>query len=278
VNITAQELQEGQIAPDRLAEAVRAFRDTGLLVLDDVYSPEFIADTRAAYEVELERHIWSKGGLDALIGKTFGTNHIGFFPPLTLPIADPLLVAHPLVVQILTELLGKDAQCSFYHTNTAYPGSGYQPIHRDSPQLFGTQMSVAHPVTSLVLNVPLVDFTVKNGSTEVWPGTHLIVDSDPADGRDLEARAALLPSVRMNIKAGSLALRDMRAWHRGTPNNADYPRTMLAIVYHRGWLAEKTVSIPQSTWDAWPEAAKHIFRKNSVIPDVQHKPITWDER
>ena len=28
----------------------------------------------------------------------------------------------------------------------------------------------------MIIHIPLVDFTEENGSTEVWPGTHLITD------------------------------------------------------------------------------------------------------
>ena len=37
------------------------------------------------------------------------------------------------------------------------------------------------PVTSIVVNVPLVDFTVESGATEVWPGTHRLLDAEPND-------------------------------------------------------------------------------------------------
>ncbi len=277
MKLSAEELEQGQLESARLAEAVRTFQDTGLVVLENAYDRDFIAKVRAAYEAELDRFLAARGGLAALEGRTFGKNHIGFFPPLTLPLADARIAAHPVAVQIMKELLGPGLQCSFYHTNTAFPGSEYQPIHRDSSPLFGTEMSVPHPPVSLVLNVPLCDFTEENGSTEFWPGTHLIVDSISEEANRLEARAANLPSVRLNLPAGSFALRDLRCWHRGTPNRADYPRAMFAIVYQRGWLASLSITIPQSTWDSWPEAARRIFRKNRVVPDADHRPITWEE-
>lgn len=277
MRITIREREEGRLSEERLAQAVRTFRDAGVVVLEDVYDPEFIAEVRAACETELDRYIAARGGLDALEGKTFGKHHIGFFPPLTLPLADPRIAAPPLAVQIMTALLGPDLQCSFYHTNTALPGSGMQSVHRDSGSLFGVEMSLPHPVTALVLNIPLCDFTEENGSTEYWPGTHLIVDTAPEEAKALEARAEIMASRRLNMPVGSFALRDLRVWHRGMPNAADYPRTMFAIVYQRGWLASRPITIPQSTWKAWPETARHIFRRNTVVPDEEHRPLTWEE-
>ncbi len=275
MKLTNYELELGALPPDRAAEALRTFKDTGLLLLENAYSKAFIAEVRAAYDRELELHLQSLGGLEALEGKTFGKNHIGFFPPMVAPLADVRIAAHPIVVQLLTALLGGDLQCSFYHTNTACPGSEMQPIHRDTQPLFGTELGVPHPVTAIVLNIPLCDFTEENGSTEVWPGTHLIVDETPEQAKMLEARAAHLPSLRLNCSVGSLLLRDLRCWHRGMPNRAGYPRTMTAIVYERGWLSIKLTRIPQSTWDSWPESARHIFRKNLVVPDAEYRPSTW---
>ena len=263
------------LAPEKLTEAVRTFRDTGVVVVEDVFAPNLLKAVQADYDLQLADYLEKKGGLAALEGKTFGKNHIGFFPDMRTVIGDAALAANGFAVQIMTELLGSRLACSFYHTNTACPGSGVQPIHRDSQHLFGTEMSVPHPVCSLVLNIPLCDFNESNGSTEYWPGSHLIVDRNEEDTRNLLARASALPSARLNIKAGSFALRDMRVWHRGMPNNADYSRTMLAIVYHREFVAEKPIQIPESQWENWTESAKHIFRKNKVVPDEEYAPATW---
>lgn len=277
MKLTDDERASGRLSDERLALAVRTFRDVGYVVLEDAYDAAFLDTVRAAYDVELDRHLASKGGLAALKGKTFGENHIGFFPPMRGPLADERLAAHPIACQIMDALLGPDFRCSFYHTNTACPGSGYQPIHRDTGSLFGTEFPVAHPVGILVFNVPLCDFTEENGSTEVWPGTHLIVDADPADGARLDERAQLLPSQRTNVPAGSFILRDMRMWHRGMPNRSDHIRTMMAIVYQRAWLGDRPVTIPQSTWDTWSERARRVFRHNRVVPDDQHTPRTWED-
>ena len=266
MKIIPEELLAGALTPEHLQAAVRTFNDVGYVVLDNAYDLAFLETVRTAYEVVLKTFIESKGGLAALEGKTFGKNHIGFFPPLLGPIADTRLAAHPIAVQVMKELLGSDFECSFYHTNTALPGSGIQPVHRDTANLMG----VPHPVATLVLNIPLCDFTVENGSTEVWPGTHLTLG--PVD----DARTAAFPSTRTNVPAGSLILRDMRLWHRGMPNNADYPRTMFAIVYSRGFLRTPIITIPQTTWEAWSDDARRIFRFNQVVEDSEHKPRTWD--
>jgi ectoine hydroxylase-related dioxygenase (phytanoyl-CoA dioxygenase family) len=269
--------RESGLSGERLALALRTLSDAGYVVLENAFDAAFLSDVRATYDPLCDDHIRRQGGWDALDGKTFGERHVGFFPPLFAPLADARLAAHPAALSITHAALGEDAQCSFFHTNTCFPGSGWQPIHRDTPVLFGTQHTAPTPPTHLVINVPLVPFTLENGATEVWPGTHLIVDRDPADASKLEERAAFLPSTRTLLPLGSLVVRDLRMWHRGTPNNADHARTMLAIVYQRAWSACKHVTIPQTTWDSWPEAAKRLYRNNTVVPDAEHRAITWPE-
>jgi hypothetical protein len=269
MQLTAEERKEGSLSGERIAIALRTIRDSGLLLLEDLHDPAQIGELRAAYDAQLARHIAAKGGLEAINQRAFGHSHIGMVVPMVEPFASPQIVAHPIVVQLLDRLLGDDFCCTFYHSNTAYPGSGYQPTHRDNPPLFGSELSVAHPAAAIVLNVPLCDFTEQNGSTEVWPGSHLIVDVDPADAQALEERAAELASVRTNMRVGSVVLRDLRTWHRGTPNRAEYLRSMLAIVYRRGWLYQPAEdSIPQATWQAWPARVRQIFR---------HCPLTSAE-
>jgi hypothetical protein len=275
--LTNAEKKSGALSPERVNEAVRLFQDIGILGIANVYDPAFLTPVREAYDAQLEDYLAARGGLNALDGKTFGKNHIGFFPRLEGVIADHNLAAHPIAIQIMEKLLGTDFFCSFYHTNTACPGSGIQPIHRDSPHLFGDSLPVAHPTTSIVVNVPLCDFTEENGSTEYWPASHLVVDSTANGSPDLETRAARLPSIRLNFPLGSLCLRDLRAWHRGMPNNADYARTMFAIVYQRAWLSSVPMQIPQDIWDEWPERVQKIYRKNTIVAAEKYTAMTWDD-
>jgi len=268
VQLSADDVTNGRLADELLREALRQLRDTGLVVLEGVYARDWVARLRVAYEEELQRHIAARGGLDAINAKSFGKNHLGLHLPLVPPFSDPAIVANPIAVQVMSAALGDDLRCSFYHSNTAYPGSAYQPIHRDVPPLFGAELSVPTPVVHVVLNVPLCDFTLENGSTEVWPGSHLIVDTAQGEGRGdvLAQRVEGWPAMRTNIPAGSIVIRDLRMWHRGMPNNSHEARTMLAIVYQRGWSdVPKLLEIPRATWDAWPEPARHIFRHNTVV-------------
>jgi ectoine hydroxylase-related dioxygenase (phytanoyl-CoA dioxygenase family) len=99
----------------------------------------------------------------------------------------------------------------------------------------------------MVINVPLVTMTPKNGSTEIWLGTHsntTIADQegehgDRASGRIkgplLEERRKLRGPCQPTVKKGSVVVRDLRLWHGGKPNLGDVPRVMLAMIHFAPW-------------------------------------------
>jgi ectoine hydroxylase-related dioxygenase (phytanoyl-CoA dioxygenase family) len=274
MHLTPAEKTNRLLSNDTLAQALGTLRDAGYVVIEDVYDHAFIKELRASYDDLLERFLAVHGGIDG-VNKAkkngFGRSHIAMFLPFLPPFSDEQVVANPIALQVLSAVLGDTLTCSFYNSNTAYPGSGYQKIHRDIGLIFGTELQVPTPPTHLVLNIPLTDFTEENGSTEVWPGTHLLVDHIPADGQALEERAKLLPSQRTNVCTGSLVIRDMRMWHRGVPNQSQQVRTMLAIVYAREWLRpSKPVQIPRDIWNAWPPVAREVFRYNQVVDSVEY--------
>ncbi|KAG9004290.1 hypothetical protein FRB94_006829 [Tulasnella sp. JGI-2019a] len=77
----------------------------------------------------------------------------------------------PLATQVTSSVLGPLPRLSFISGNTALPPTATlppasQPTHSDA--------DIDHPACpfALVVNVPLVEMTPENGSTEVWLGTH----------------------------------------------------------------------------------------------------------
>ena len=162
-----------------------------------------------------------------------------------------------------------------YGNNTAWPNCSIQHIHRDAGHLFPDTPYVL-PMTKAVINIPLVDFTEKNGATEVWPSSHLMVDRPEDNQLSLEKRVQSLASVRMLIPAGSLVIRDMRCWHRGMPNKTAQPRPMLALVYFRRFHHEPDNStifrytLPQDNWQALPDISKTSTVLTNLANLIKH--------
>jgi hypothetical protein len=268
VKISSREIAESELSPDTLDAALLELRELGYVTLEAVLPPAWIGKMRTACDAVLEEYVAAQGGAEGIMEKRRG--HVGMFAPVRLPFMDPLAIENPFALQIMEAAMGKDLYCVFYNTNTAWPGSGIQGLHRDTAHLF-PELSFALPVATVVVNINLVDFTMESGSTEVWPGTHLVVDG-PLGYSTYEERAMRHPSVRTHMPAGSVTVRDMRMWHRGMPNHSSFPRTMLALVYNRPIIKDRGtwepgMKIPRSMWDQMSPRAQHLFRLNRVMDD-----------
>ncbi|MBT5875844.1 MAG: hypothetical protein HOH43_20630 [Candidatus Latescibacteria bacterium] len=258
MKITDAEITAGVLTRRNLDHATQRLRDVGYVVFEGVLSAPWLEGARAAFEEEL---------LMLVDGKP-PPEHGGGSPPMTGQFLDPLIIEHPLAIQVIERALGSDFYSYLpYGCNTAWPGSPVQWIHRDSKHLF-PELPYALPPATLVVNIPLVDFTVENGCTEVWPGSHLVVDTDQEIIEDPytrwpEERAAALPSVRTVMPAGPVVVRDMRMLHRGMPNTTDAIRSMIAVVYFRRFhrLPEVIPTVDLSDgWERMSERAREIFR------------------
>ena len=249
------EIERQRLDDDTLAEALRQVRDAGYVILERTMDRAWCETMRAAWDGHIE-------------GRFAGDL-------LSMPYIDPLAIENPWAVQILDATLGEDFFAKLpYHCNSTAPDwPDTQVIHRDQLHLF-PDLPLALPPHMMVVHIPLVDFTDENGSTELWPGTHLVTDVgaeiDPHDvGRagGLETRAESLPSVRANMPAGSTLVRDMRVWHRAMPNRTDQRRTMLSLVYHRyfptlGYQSKAADPLPDEVVERLSERARQIFRFN----------------
>lgn len=249
MRITPEEIRQKKLNAQNLKQAVRAVREAGFVVLESVLSKDWCEKMRQAWDGMLYE---DKRG-----------------DRLKMPFMDPLAIENPWGVQIMEEVMGKDLWGTLpYWTNAARPGEGIQEVHRDTRQLF-PDVHFPLPTHNLIIHIPLVDFTEENGSTEVWPGTHLIADMDIGDSRNpqMEARSKTMPSIRANMPAGSVMVRDMRVWHRRMPNKTNRVRTMLSLVYWRYMLAYpqlKFNTLPKETGELMSERARQLYRFNPI--------------
>ncbi len=252
--LSSEERQKRRLHEANLTEAVRHVRECGYVILEAVLPRTWVKAVGKAFEDASAEYTPPEEGRGAI--------------PIRYedPFLDPLATANPWGLQIIEAMMGDDVWSIFpYHTNTSWPGAGMQNIHRDTKHLF-PDFPVALPPSLLIIHIPLVDFTDENGSTEVWPGSHLIVDPlEEATPKSLAERATAMPSVRTNMPAGSVLVRDMRVWHRGMPNRSRTIRTMLSIVYFRQFhrYPDHLVhmdEIPEVVLVRLPERARHIYR------------------
>ena len=250
MNLTPEERSSGTLTPENRKLAAQSVAMNGYVLFERALPPDFMAALHAEFVRVFEAHV-------ERTDPNRGANRYQMHLPFTAPFNDPAIIENPLIVPLLDDLLGKDYVCHYFASDTPLPGSDYQAVHSDITLLF-PEAPLSLPAYSVVLNIPLVDFTPENGPLEVWPGgTHLM-----PGGTNLKELAPTMHSETVLMPAGSLLLRDMRMWHRGTPNRADHARPNLALIYSRPWLKTHypPIAIPADTYAGLSERAKHLFR------------------
>lgn len=173
--------------------------------------------------------------------------------PFAAPFSDPRLWADPAVLGVVERVLGPDFECTYYGSDTPFPGSEHQPVHQDGGALF-PEWEPRPPMYCVALNVPLVDVDETSGPLEWFLGT------DRPDA-DAEPRRFIGP-------AGTMLLRDSRVWHRGSPNRSGAPRPMLALLYTRPWyrFPLDRPAIDRSVYEGLPEPGRRLFRGAEITP------------
>ena len=116
--------------------------------------------------------------------------------------------------------------------------------------------SFDHPLYPyyFIANIPLCDFSVENGATEFWLGSHAHTSwrdqvlatetgmdpyppsrkGEPIPPITEEAKAARMkirPPIQPQCCQGDIMIRDLRLWHAGMPNESDQHRIMLGLGY-----------------------------------------------
>lgn len=261
MELTPEERQRGSLDPERFRIAVQLVRMNGFVLFERVLSETLVQALHATFLRVFEKYV-------ARTDPNRGTHRYQMHLPFVEPFIHPDVTANPFALQVIEALLGEECVCHYFASDTPLPGSDYQRVHADIHPLFAEGPPT--PPYSLVMNVPLVDCTVENGAVEVWPGgTHLM-----PPGIDMQALAPLMHSERVCMPAGSLLIRDMRMWHRGTPNRSSHPRPHLAFIYSKPWLriSYPPIAIPQETYDTLTERQKRLFRLENIGGTPENLP------
>ncbi|RFU49886.1 phytanoyl-CoA dioxygenase [Paraburkholderia sp. DHOC27] len=187
---------------------------------------------------------------------------------ITLPFAgvfaDEQIFCDPDVLAIVERVAGEDPVMCQLASDTPLRGSTYQDIHRDTPALFDDLPET--PSFQLAVNFPLCDVTPENGPFETTLGTHRMNAQDA-----MQAYAAgELPLHAIPMQLGDVMIRDVRALHRGTPNNTDSPRPMVVIGYSRSWYfrPEVHIDVPRNVYQTLSARGKRLLRYMPQVDGV----------
>ena len=248
LDFTTAEKADGRMSPEKLQAACTALRHEGFVVLDDVVDPTHLETLRDRMLQDLAAILARE---DAPFN--FNAGNVQQDPPPFLPYLFRDVLLNDLVIQITHAMLGPGLKNSFYSGNTALPGERMQPVHPDVAQLW-PDLQTASPPFGFVVNIPVVDMTPENGSTELWPGSHndTTMSDDLGDIKvpeaALERRRTIHPPVQPATRCGGVLIRDIRLWHRGMPNRTLTPRPMIAMIHWiRWWNDNDRIRFPQDT-------------------------------
>ena len=216
---TIDEINNHQSTSWWISKIVETFQTTGVIIIDGAYDRLGLAPQRQYIQATLD-DLFHRRLTDPRLGEYLDSGHVfQGLPPSLLPQTSPQL-AEILTGSILN-ILGNPVACEFFGFNTSCPGSVQQRIHRDV-----ADEPINGKTVRLTLNIPIVDFSVENGATQIWPGTHKISGSEVNID---ESRVADLESFRLTENAGAVVMRDVRTWHCGMTNHTSRRRTMLSV-------------------------------------------------
>lgn len=198
-----------------------------------------------------------------------------------------MLIDLPRLTPLVTAIFGTPK----YHLRGAggdfcLPGATtYQPLHADISDRhsdYGFEHGSFHdprgiltirdlPCPYVSANFLMVDFTALNGPTRQIPGTQH--SREPMPTLDQEPEWMKLSTV-CPAPAGAVLLRDVRAWHGGTPNLSDEVRAIPSAQFYAPWFRDPVRrALPQSAWNQLSDHGRRISRL-AVADDAKGLPST----
>lgn len=268
------------VRPEQIDDAVRLFRRDGFVVVTDVLTAKQLETLRSGCDREIRNilardkaRIGNRGSHRYSFGSSSLTGNLVHLPEWAM------LIDLPTITPLMTEIFGGDD----YHLrggggDFCLPGAiEYQRLHSDMGDrrmyttASGRDVSVGSfsdptgrlsirdlPVPHVTCNFLAVDFTRLNGPTRQIPGTQNSRQEIPslADEPEWMRLSTVCPA-----SAGSALIRDVRAWHGGTPNLSSEVRAIPNVEYAAPWYREEPkIALPLEVWKGLSEHGRRISR------------------
>jgi hypothetical protein len=263
--------------PGDLGAIVRVFRRDGFVVVADVLNADQVATLKAGCDEVIDEVL----AIDPERTGNRGSHRYSFGAVSTTRSqlhrpAWQMLIDVPALAPIIAAIFGTD---DFLFRSASgdfcLPGAvHYQPLHsdlRDWESVETTPFSSFHDPRGIVttrdlpppyvcVNFLTVDATPINGATRQIPGTQH--SREPFPTLEQEPEWMRLSTV-CPAPAGAVQIRDVRAWHGGTPNLSDEVRSIPNVEFYAPWFRDETwPSISYTDHQRLSERAQRLTRYN----------------
>lgn len=262
---------------------VRVFYRDGFVVVQDALTQNQLEYLRTGVDrevrniLELDKgRVGNRGSHRYSFGGASLTGHQMHNPEWAM------LIDLPTVTPILKALFGSPNYISRGGGGDfCLPGAvDYQPLHSDmgdrreiGQETFGSfndprgKLNYRDlPCPYICCNFLTVDFNQVNGPTRQIPGSQHSQEKIPnlREEPDWMKLSTVCPAP-----AGSVLIRDVRAWHGGTPNLSDQVRAIPNAEFYAPWFREPIArSMPNDVYQNLSEHGKKVCQYIAVPPDV----------
>lgn len=258
-------------------DIVRVFRRDGFVVVRDILTDEQVETLRAGCDEVVDEIL----ALDPKREGNRGVRRYSFGASSTtgsqLHRSEwQMLVDLPTLTPIISAIFGSaDYLLRAAGGDFCVPGAvDYQALHSDMGH--GTfhdprgQLTYRDlPCPFLCANFLTIDATATNGATRQIPGTQHSREPIPTLAQEPEWMRL---STVCPAPAGSVQLRDVRAWHGGTPNVSDDVRSIPNIELYAPWFHfPVTPSISPTDYRKLSEHGRRIARL--CVPDSSEELV-----
>jgi ectoine hydroxylase-related dioxygenase (phytanoyl-CoA dioxygenase family) len=199
-------------------ERVAQIKAQGFTIIESVLTPDEITRIRAALAPYLQGELMGRNDFEGLFSERV-------YALLAKHSDLAIIVEHPVVLEIVDQLLEPDYLLSANLAINAHPGETPQALHRDNAGGMNCDPTAFHGV-STIWNFD--EFNETNGTTELIPNSHKSRDEAP---QAKDVIKAIMPVGSVLVFSGSL-------YHRGGANNSDQPRLAITPQYCQPWLRQ----------------------------------------
>ncbi len=199
----------------------------GIYGLPGAFAPEWVS---RLHQECLELHEAASAYKTGRISRGRNRWYFAVHPEQLSGVVD--LLTHPYLTSISEALLGADYQVAEVAFDVSFPGSKFQPWHRDFRKHVG--MRDDGSLCALAFNVPTVSVTDEMGPFEMVLGTQndeVAVDNGMFPDADGQAHYERDPRrKKIEPKRGGMSVRTPLAIHRGTANVSELTRPVMVRV------------------------------------------------